>query len=73
MTQITEQYWFDMPEFEQLKKEPYTELKIRFASEEDLQDFANLIGQKLTVKTKSIWHPELVRGLNGGKRYVAEE
>jgi hypothetical protein len=73
MTQITEQYWFDMPEFEQPKKEPYTELKIRFASEEDLQDFANLIGQKLTVKTKSIWHPELVRGLNGGKRYVAEE
>ena len=35
MTQITEQYWFDMPEFEQLKKEPYTELKIRYASDRD--------------------------------------
>jgi hypothetical protein len=70
---MKEQYWFDMPEFEQLKQKPHAEIKIRFATEEDLQDFADLIKQKLTVKTKSIWHPELTRGLNGGKRYVSEE
>lgn len=39
------------------KKEPYAKIIIRFDSEEDLQDFANLIGQKLTNKTKSLWHP----------------
>lgn len=49
--------WKDMPEFVQDKKEPYAKLIIRFDSEDDLQDFAKLIGQKLTNKTKSIWHP----------------
>ena len=49
--------WKDMPEFVQEKKEPYSKLIIRFESEKDLQDFAQLIGQKLTKKTKSIWHP----------------
>lgn len=49
--------WVDMPEFVQEKKEPYSKIIIRFETEEDLQDFAELIGQKLTSKTKSIWHP----------------
>lgn len=71
--QIKEQYWFDMPEFVQLKQEPYAEIRIRFASEEDLQEFAQIIDQKLTQKTKSIWHPQLVRGLNAGNRYVSEK
>jgi len=34
---------------------------VRFETKEDLEDFANLIGQKLTPKTKSIWHPEKQR------------
>jgi hypothetical protein len=49
--------WIDMPEFIQYKKEPYTQIIIRFENEKDLQDFAKIIGQKLTNKTKSIWHP----------------
>ena len=49
--------WKDMPEFVQDKKEPYAKIIIRFDSEEDLQDFSKLIGQKLTNKTKSLWHP----------------
>ncbi len=49
--------WKDMPEFIQEKKEPYSKIIIRFDSEEDLQDFARIINQKLTNKTKSIWHP----------------
>jgi hypothetical protein len=51
------QEWKDMPEFVQDKVEPYAKIIIRFDSEEDLQDFAKIIGQKLTKKTKSIWHP----------------
>ena len=46
-----------MPEFVQEKKEPYSKIIIRFENEEDLQAFANLIGQKLTNKTKSAWFP----------------
>jgi len=49
--------WVGMPEFIQEKKEPYKKLIIRFETEEDYNDFAELIGQKLTPKTKSIWHP----------------
>lgn len=49
--------WEGMPEFEQEKKEPHAKIVFRFESEEDLQEFASLIGQKLTAKTKSSWHP----------------
>lgn len=52
-----ENEWKDMPEFVQEKKEPYSKIIVRFDTEEDLQEFANLIGQRLTNKTKSIWHP----------------
>ncbi len=51
------QEWKDMPEFIQDKKEPYAKIIVRFENEEDLQEFAKIIGQKLTKKTKSIWHP----------------
>jgi hypothetical protein len=49
--------WVGMPEFVQQKKEPYAKIIIRFENEKDLQDFATLIGQGLTKKTKSIWFP----------------
>jgi hypothetical protein len=64
--------WVGMPEFVQEKQEPYAKIIFRFASEEDLQEFAKLIGQKLTNKTKSAWHPQLVRGKDSNKRYVDE-
>ena len=62
--------WLEMPEFVQNDKKPFAQIIFRFATEQDLIDFANLIGQKLTAKTKSAWHPELMRGLNTGKRWV---
>jgi len=49
--------WVGMPEFVQEKKEPYKTLIVRFETEQDYNDFAQLIEQKLTKKTKSIWHP----------------
>lgn len=52
-----QQEWKDMPEFVQEKKKPHSQIIIRFENENDLQDFANLIRQKLTNKTKSIWFP----------------
>jgi hypothetical protein len=64
--------WKDMPEFVQEKQEPYAKIIVRFANKEDLEEFSQIIEQKLTQKTKSIWHPELVRGINSAKRYVDE-
>ena len=49
--------WVGMPEFIQEKQEPFSKIIVRFESEEDLREFAKLIGQNLTPKTKSIWHP----------------
>lgn len=64
--------WKDMPEFIQEKQEPFSKIIVRFDNEDDLNEFAKLIGQKLTPKTKSIWHPKLVRGINSNKRYIDE-
>ena len=64
--------WLDMPEFKQEKKEAYAKIIIRFDNENELQEFAKLIDQPLTNKTKSIWYHKLIRGLNSNKRYVDE-
>lgn len=45
---------------------------VRFASQKDLDDFSQRIGQELNKKTKSIWHPKLVRGLNANLQYVGD-
>ena len=71
MTDVYDE-WKNMPEFVQDKHEPFAKIIVRFNSQEDLDEFSNLIGQKLTPKTKSIWHPQLVRGINSAKRYVDE-
>jgi hypothetical protein len=64
--------WLDMPEFIQEKQEPYAKIIIRFDNEKDLNDFSKLINQPLNKKTKSIWFPKLIRGINSNKRYVDE-
>ena len=64
--------WLDMPEFVQEKQEPYAKIIIRFDNEKDLNDFSKLINQPLNKKTKSIWFPKLIRGINSKKRYVDE-
>jgi hypothetical protein len=57
INQKWEKEWVGMPEFVQGKKEAHSQIIIRFENETDLQEFAKLIGQKLTKKTKSIWFP----------------
>lgn len=52
-----EKEWVGMPEFIQEKKEPFAKIIFRFETEEDLQEFSELIDQKLTSKTKSAWYP----------------
>lgn len=49
--------WVGMPEFVQEKQEPFAKIIFRFETQKDLDDFAKLIGQKLTPKTKSAWFP----------------
>lgn len=67
--ELAEEHWHDMPEFVQEKERPFSKIIVRFETEEDLKDFSERIGQKLTPKTKSIWHPQLDRHKNKGKKY----
>ena len=53
--------WDGMPEFVQPKLTDFACIKVRFRCQEDLDEFAAMIGQPLTPKTKSIWHPSLDR------------
>lgn len=66
-------YWKGMPEYKNDDNPPYKLLNVRFRTKEDYQDFANLIGQKLTDKTKSIWIPELDKKENSLLRWIVED
>jgi hypothetical protein len=64
--------WQGMPEFIQEDKLPIQTIVVSFETKEDVQDFANIIGQKLTYKTKSIWFPAKSRDIVNNKIYVDE-
>lgn len=52
-----EEEWQGMPEFVQNKMECYKEVIVRFETEAAFLEFQELLNQKMTMKTKSIWHP----------------
>jgi hypothetical protein len=64
--------WKGMPEFEQDDLMPWGSVKVNFANETDMKSFAKLVGQAITEKTKSIWHPEAEKAQFADKAYVDE-
>ena len=66
--------WSGMPEFNQENLMGYCVAHVHFKTLEDLNEFAELIGQKLTQdKTmKRIWYPEQKWEYLEGKRYKSE-
>ena len=65
--------WQDMPEFIQEKQSPYQAIIVRFDCEEEVKEFARVIGQKLTPLTKSLWYPFKSHWGNGEKaKYIDE-
>lgn len=51
------EHWLGMPEYDNQDLGPVKRLIVNFVSLEDMQAFAELIGQKLTPKTRSINFP----------------
>ena len=49
--------WKDMPEFIQEDQKPIQQIIVSFASFDDVQKFADLLGMNVTTKTKSTWFP----------------
>ncbi len=64
------EHWKGMPAYESDNLEPKKQLIINFRSEEDFLKFTEVIGQKLTLKTRSVWHPEKLRDENSLKRWI---
>ncbi|MDR1628472.1 MAG: ParB N-terminal domain-containing protein [Oscillospiraceae bacterium] len=47
----------DMPMYVNEDKSSFLRLIVNFENENDIADFAKLVNQKITSKTKSIWYP----------------
>ena len=68
-----EKEWKDMPEFIQENKQPVQKIIVSFESFEDVEKFAELVGYKLTKKSKSIWFPFRKNRDRTTRAYVDEE
>tara|TARA_R100001443_G_scaffold54685_1_gene66105 strand:- start:902 stop:1498 length:597 start_codon:yes stop_codon:yes gene_type:complete len=67
-----DQEWVGMPEFNQLDKMPYRQIIVSFDKESDVQDFANIMNENITQKTKSFWFPKKEKNILKDKAYVDE-
>ena len=61
--------WEGMPEYNQSDKTSVRSVIVHFASDEDCDNFFELLQQNHTEKTKSIWYPEQVFMDTESKRY----
>jgi hypothetical protein len=71
---LIDQEWVGMPEFVQPKVDPFVKfdliLEKSLTSDDAIVQLAELLGQTVTLKTKSLYYPPFVRGVHSGKRYV---
>ena len=58
-----------IPEFEQKDKSAYKTIYVHFKSQEDVNGFASLVGQKITDKTKFLWFPQIEIERYANKEY----
>lgn len=66
-------HWKEMPEFEQEDNAPFKTLYVHFRNEQDYEEFAKLLSQKITKQTKSIWYPKLDITKNSLLRWIEKE
>jgi len=71
-TEVVAGEWVGMPEFIQEDLSPVRTLYVHFATHEDVEAFAELVGQTLTPKTRYIWYPKAEVLIANDKRYADE-
>jgi len=64
--------WKGMPDFVQNDLEPFKTLIVHFESRENVEKFAAVIGQTITMSTRSLWYPEADYLVARNKFYVQE-
>jgi hypothetical protein len=67
-----EEHWKGMPDFHQEDLMPWKTVSVHFECIEDMESFAELVGQKIGDRTKSIWHPEAETAHMKDKRYFGD-
>ena len=67
------EHWGGMPEFNQKDLEPDKSILVHFKNTEDRKLFSDLIGQKVTAETRSIWYPKAEIGRMMNKRFLSKE
>jgi len=67
-----EDEWQDMPEFIQKDLQPYQTILLHFPNRKSKDEFAELVKQKITSKTKFLWYPAQEIRTITDKRYVDE-
>jgi len=65
--------WSGMPEFEQKDKTAFRSLALHFNDQAAVDEFAALIGQKITPQTRFVWFPEIVIERYADKAYVDDD
>jgi hypothetical protein len=65
-------YWKGMPTFDQNDNPPWKQIYVNFRNKEDYEEFAKLVDQALTDKSKSIWYPKLDIEENSLHRWIVE-
>ena len=65
-------HWVGMPDYVQENKQAFRTVHIKFRKHEHYVEFSKRIGQHMTDKTKSIWHPELKVTKNMLLRWVED-
>ena len=66
-------HWKGMPQFQNEDKTAFRQIIISFANQEAVNAFAQLIGQKLTQDTKSVWYPKAEIETYMDKHYDGEK
>ena len=66
------QHWVDMPTYEQNQKLwEFHKIKVTCPTRDDYADLANTLRQRLTLKTKSIYHPSWSPAKLANRRWVS--
>lgn len=68
-----EEYWQNMPEFVQEDQTSYKSVIVHFENKQNVKDFAKLVSQKITLKTKSIWYPKAKIDRYIVKKYIDKD
>jgi hypothetical protein len=64
-----EKAWIGMPDFRMENLQSWQSIVVHFANLQDREKFEQIVGQRITHSTRSIWHPKAEIGRFAGKSW----